>query len=682
MYLKVLEVKNFRALEDIRVEFNPRVNVIVGPNAIGKTTILEAIRLVKALLAPRTQNEALQALISIGAVVPHNPQQMIPDALARDVASPIEIRCLYELTLNEMQFIENSIIQLATSLVRTRMGQGQNPATFAAFISAPSGKEALLNAEQEVRAGIDKINRANRSCNLDLKIDFRADRTETADPIGPAFISFLEQRHPPSIAAFSYFPADRALPSGEQPVQLGIGDAGNQLESHNSQPQTKYARLKNTIFTALVTAEDGQESIKGDFERIFKGILKGRELIGAGINHYGQLTISVQDVETQRIFDINGMSSGEKGLILTFLLIGRSLADNAVVLLDEPELHLNPAVCKDLLAFLIDGYAVPKNLQVIVCSHSPEILAGAFDREECSLYHLRSEKLLNKVRRQDQEGVNDALRLLGTSESEGLLYQSTIFVEGEQDVDLLETGFGDLLRRHKLKDLGGRHEVEKQIQLLKDAEKRGEKFTPKYFVFDRDNKPSSLESSELVKVAQWDKYCLENYLIDVDVLTSLLMSSSTAKYPLKNEFEVSEILYDLASEQLIESAAREVYQNYKYEDPGLRKSEIEGNNLEEISEQLSARLLRIKNQMGNLTEEAWKQAFIAECEQKLSELELIWRAKWRDVCDGKRLLDAVRKKVQVNMSLLDFKKIIMKEMRNSRSENWRSVKSKLEELIG
>ena len=54
MYLKMLEVKNFRALEDIRVEFNPRVNVIVGPNAIGKTTILEAIRLVKVLLAPRT----------------------------------------------------------------------------------------------------------------------------------------------------------------------------------------------------------------------------------------------------------------------------------------------------------------------------------------------------------------------------------------------------------------------------------------------------------------------------------------------------------------------------------------------------------------------------------------------------------------------------------------------------
>ena len=45
MHLINVKIKNFRAIEDIHVEFDSRVNVIVGPNAAGKTTVLEAVRL-------------------------------------------------------------------------------------------------------------------------------------------------------------------------------------------------------------------------------------------------------------------------------------------------------------------------------------------------------------------------------------------------------------------------------------------------------------------------------------------------------------------------------------------------------------------------------------------------------------------------------------------------------------
>ena len=51
MNIEHIAVKNFRALEDVECSFNRRVNVIVAPNAAGKTTVLQAIRLAKALLA-------------------------------------------------------------------------------------------------------------------------------------------------------------------------------------------------------------------------------------------------------------------------------------------------------------------------------------------------------------------------------------------------------------------------------------------------------------------------------------------------------------------------------------------------------------------------------------------------------------------------------------------------------
>jgi predicted ATP-binding protein involved in virulence len=37
MHLKSLTIRNFRAIQDITVPFDSLVNVIVGPNAIGKT---------------------------------------------------------------------------------------------------------------------------------------------------------------------------------------------------------------------------------------------------------------------------------------------------------------------------------------------------------------------------------------------------------------------------------------------------------------------------------------------------------------------------------------------------------------------------------------------------------------------------------------------------------------------
>ena len=66
MHINNVVIKNFRGLEDIQFEWVPKINVIVGPNAIGKTTVLQATRLPKALLAARSQNEAQQNLMALG----------------------------------------------------------------------------------------------------------------------------------------------------------------------------------------------------------------------------------------------------------------------------------------------------------------------------------------------------------------------------------------------------------------------------------------------------------------------------------------------------------------------------------------------------------------------------------------------------------------------------------------
>ena len=44
MYLAKLGVSNFRRLKSVSLEFAPGLNVLVGPNNVGKTAIVDALR--------------------------------------------------------------------------------------------------------------------------------------------------------------------------------------------------------------------------------------------------------------------------------------------------------------------------------------------------------------------------------------------------------------------------------------------------------------------------------------------------------------------------------------------------------------------------------------------------------------------------------------------------------------
>ena len=50
MKLHRLQVKNFAAVREVDIEFGPGLNVLYGPNDLGKSTLVEAIRL--TLLLP------------------------------------------------------------------------------------------------------------------------------------------------------------------------------------------------------------------------------------------------------------------------------------------------------------------------------------------------------------------------------------------------------------------------------------------------------------------------------------------------------------------------------------------------------------------------------------------------------------------------------------------------------
>lgn len=57
MYLHSLHIKYFRGIKDLKIEFNPNLNVLIGPNGCHKSSVIEAIRLFYEWGSPRRELE-------------------------------------------------------------------------------------------------------------------------------------------------------------------------------------------------------------------------------------------------------------------------------------------------------------------------------------------------------------------------------------------------------------------------------------------------------------------------------------------------------------------------------------------------------------------------------------------------------------------------------------------------
>lgn len=682
MHISHLKVRNFRALADIECDLRPEINVVVGPNGVGKTTILSAVRLTKALLAPRTQNEPNQFLISIGAASPHFPQRLFLKNLARDENAIVDVKCTFSLTQSEIDQVKSSATNLAQSIVAQRFGQGfANPAMLIQFMQSPQGIEAMAAVQKELDAELPRLER-DRSLVLGITIDGKTGTIQPANLLAGPIIGHLDQMLPPSTSLFSYFPADRALPIGEVNMQIGGPDVQQQIESHNSQPQLKYQRLKTLIINSMVLEDGGGANLKDEFQKIFSGILRGRKLHSVSVNEIGLLSVLTEEESTGRVIDLDSLSSGEKNVVLTFLLVSRTVHQGGIVLFDEPELHLNPSVSRDMLSFMISEYAVSKDVQFVMCTHSPEIVSEAFSSEHCNLLHLKSADEISRVGRRALDEYADALQRLGTSVTDSMMYKGTILVEGPDDVEFLKAAFPDLTGGFKLSAVGGRTGVEQAIRDLQALEGKGEPISPIFMVFDLDEAPTSLIPSKSVRFLQWPKRSLENYLIDLDVLTELLKDESVTRSPLGSEAEVHKRAHDLAFQQLNAIAARDVYRSYGYKNPSLMKQDIDDTSMEDIAQRLFVRMESARSSMRSEKQEDWQARFLTESSKRRYELSLLWDSKWRDLCDGKKLISDLHKASDLKMSESTFKVRIAQRMREVGSDNWVLVKGLLEKLLG
>lgn len=682
MKIQKLSINNLRGLSEVDFEFDQPTNVIVGPNAIGKTTILEAIRLAKALLLPRYFQEGQQVLVSLGAMSPHPQMNNYLDfsSIARDQSQAIKIKMIFELNDEELKYLASSKKQLSLEILKGQLGRNedQNQLAMTQFLSSDDGKKRLEQSTREIDNYISSL-KPPFTLPIQLTIDPASGNIQGENQLNQTMIILLERRQPPHKALFSYFPADRAFPTGETNVQIGSGEASNQIQSHLGQAASKYQRLKQTIVNNLLISGLDQNELQKDFASVLGKLLPGKELAGISVTPVGTLKVSIKELSTGKVFDIDGMSSGEKGLILTFMLLQRTLATGGIALLDEPELHLNPAVCKNIISFISEEIVKNNDIQVLLCTHSGEILGAAFDRSDCTVHHLRSHNDSTKIYDKDSNEVFSALNRLGTSAADSLFSQGNIFVEGEHDSLVLEDAFYDLVAGYKITNLGGRSGVEKEISTLQKAEKNGDLDKLNCFIFDLDRMPTDVKSTPLVRILQWDRYCLENYLIGRKELFDELTELGVTGLGSRGVFEKK--IRKISLKQLIEVVSKDIYKTVSPENAELRAKEIERKSFDEISKILSSRLEKIKVEIKSFDIAKWEKEFVELCNKRHEALLPEWQDAWIKQANGKRLIDDLYKEYSINISKLSLKRKLAKRIKIDKSEDWTLVKSKIQDAL-
>ncbi|KYH08260.1 MULTISPECIES: ATP-binding protein [Chryseobacterium] len=104
--------------------------------------------------------------------------------------------------------------------------------------------------------------------------------------------------------------------------------------------------------------------------------------------------VYIRKIENNRIYPINEASSGEQCIFNTFIGIACKIADNSLIVIDEPEISLHPAWQERYITLLMDTFQHYKGCHFIIATHSPQ-LVSKLSNENCYVLKMDDGELMD-----------------------------------------------------------------------------------------------------------------------------------------------------------------------------------------------------------------------------------------------------------------------------------------------
>lgn len=396
MYIKKVHIENFKRFhKSFDIEFNQGINIIVGDNESGKSTILEAIYLALTGLynCRNIKNELTQFIFNKEAV-----KEYVDSIHA---GHPLELpSILIEIYL-----------------------EGDDAALFKGNVNS---------------SGVD-------CCGLFLCIKFDEQyNAEYSELIKNGIDSLPIEYYKVEWSSFAW---NTSITNRSVPMKAALIDASNG-KTHNSSDIYVSRILKDNLATKEVV------DITQAFRTLEESFVKNEKI--DTINHKISDESLISDRAVQLAVDLSARNAwesilttyldsipftfigkGEQNIIKTKLALGHKRAKNAsVILLEEPESHLSYSKMNELL-FAIATQCCEK--QIIITTHS-SFVANKLGLKNLILLSNNKTSSLNALTEDTQDFF---MKLSGYDTLRMLLCKRAILVEGDSDELIVQRAYKD-----------------------------------------------------------------------------------------------------------------------------------------------------------------------------------------------------------------------------------------------
>lgn len=532
MRIQSLSISNFRAIKSITLEDLPDTVLIAGPNGCGKSCILHAIRLLKSIYGGYAQNEFHSWFGEFNIAFNQKPEDL--KKLLQDQTRSLQIQAVIAFGNSELDYLRSN----AQHLLKHYIWQQEMPDMYTwrsfGFAAASPHHRALepqVDAKVEIKmpefmALLDEGGVARAECTIDPDGNLRYLPSLLLEV---AYSNFT----PEHLGIIDYHGPDRNYQrENVGGINLNLETEENRLRQHALYGYlNKYANVKTEMASAFVRrliakeadAEVPQSDIIDALQELFKTFFPGKTFLGPKATTGGSLEFPVL-LESGIQHDIDDLSSGEKEVLYGYLRLRSAAPQNSVILLDEPELHLNPRLIKGLAGFYARYLAQALSNQMWLVTHSDTLLRDAVENEQLTVYHMELAHLVKEGENQlhpvsaQKEADRAIIDLVGDLASYRPGQRVVIFEgksENSFDAQMTAKLFPEFADRANLVGGGNKLAVRRTHETLEESARASGVSLRIYSIVDRDLDPEVLTGP---RSFSWDVYHIENYLLLPELL--------------------------------------------------------------------------------------------------------------------------------------------------------------------
>jgi hypothetical protein len=260
----------------------------------------------------------------------------------------------------------------------------------------------------------------------------------------------------------------------------------------------------------------GKESLSRTLKELFRTFFPDKEFLGPQPTPEGNLQFPVKTGDGAT-HDLNELSAGEKEVLYGYLRLRNSAPRFSVILLDEPELHLNPRLIRGLPAFYHQHLGHALQNQIWLITHSDALLREAVGRDDCSVFHMQTSTVATAEQATPllaKEGLQRAvIDLVGDLASYRPDAKLIIFEGEDSEFDERMTAalFPALHERANTVSAGSKSRVRGLHDILAVALEKGEVPMKIFSIVDPDSESGNPHPD---RSFEWDVYHIENYLLE------------------------------------------------------------------------------------------------------------------------------------------------------------------------